>query len=378
MQAEAELLALTRWVLWGGLVLGVVLGAVGQATRFCVRGAIADWVGSRNPGRLLAWLLAVAVAAVAVQALIAFGAFDARRALGWNPSLPWLSYTLGGLVFGFGMMLGGGCPQRNLVKSGSGDLRALVTLLVTAVAAVMTLRGAFAPWRAQGLDSSVIALGMPQDLGSLLTGGSPAAAVVRAVAVLVLLAAVLAWGWRRRAAIGVSHLIGGSVVGLLVAAAFLLTGHIGFVAEHPQTLEPAWLGTQTRRPEGLNFVGPVAHTLDLLTLWTDRSTVVTFGVTVCLGVLLGSIASAHTRGEWKLQGFSSARETALHLSGGVLMGFGGVTALGCTLGNGVTGLALLSVGALLATGGIVAGALLAMRLRLHHEATARPLHPTTA
>jgi len=379
MPADAELLALTRWVLWGGLVLGIVLGAVGQATRFCVRGAIADWAGARQPGRLLGWLLAVAVAAVAVQALIALGAFDARRTLAWSSSLPWLSYTLGGLIFGFGMMLGGGCPQRNLVKSGSGDLRALVTLGVTAVAALMTLRGAFAPWRAQGLDGAAFALGQPQELGSLLTGGAPgAAAVVRGIAVLALLAAVLAWGWRRRAAIAAPHWIGGVMVGLLVAAAFLLTGQVGFVAEHPQTLEPAWVGTQTRRPEGLSFVAPLAHGLDLLTLWTDRSTVATFGVTLSLGVLLGSIASARIRGEWKLQGFASARETALHLAGGVLMGFGGITALGCTLGNGVTGLALLSLGALLATGGIVAGALLAMRLRLHHEGYARGLRASAA
>ena len=57
-----------RTVIWGGLVLGLVLGAVGQATRFCVRGAIDDWVRLRQPGRLVSWLLAIAVAALAVRA----------------------------------------------------------------------------------------------------------------------------------------------------------------------------------------------------------------------------------------------------------------------------------------------------------------------
>lgn len=370
MNADAELLVLTRWVVWGGLLLGLALGAISQSTRFCVRGAIADCAGKGQPARLLAWLLAVAVAAVCVQALIALGAFDARRTLAWSVGFPWLSYTVGGLLFGFGMMLGGGCPQRNLVKSGSGDLRALVTLLVTAVAALMTLRGAFAPWRVQALDAVALTLGMPQDLGSLLTGGAAGAGAgaVRGLAVLALLGLVLAWGWKRRAAIPATHWAGGAAVGVLVAVAYLLTGNVGFIAEHPQTLEPAWVGTQSRRPEGLSFVAPLAHGLDLLTLWTDRSTVATFGVTLSLGVLLGSIASASARREWRLQGFGDPRELARHLAGGVLMGFGGITALGCTLGNGVTGLAMLSVGALLATAGIVAGALAAMRLRLHHEA----------
>jgi hypothetical protein len=362
-----------RWVVWGGLALGLALGGAGQASRFCVRGAIADWALLRSPARMLAWALAVAVAAVGVQALLAAGLFDARRTLAWSERLPWASYLVGGGVFGFGMMLGGGCPQRNLVKTGSGDLRALVTLLVTAIAALMTLRGAFAPWRVHGLDRVAVALPGPQEAGSLLhlASGVPAAAVRWSLA-LGLAAVVLAWGWRQRRAIPAGHWLGGLAVGLLVPAALLLTGHVGFLPEHPETLEPAWVGTQTRRPEGLSLVAPLAHTLDLLTLWTDRNTVATFGVTLAAGALLGSFASAKLRGEWRLTSFTSPRELLLHLAGGILMGFGGITALGCTLGNGVTGLGLLSLGALLATGGIAAGAALALRLRLNHDAAPAP------
>ncbi|MES2481154.1 MAG: YeeE/YedE family protein [Pseudomonadota bacterium] len=357
----------TRWVVWGGLLLGLMLGAAGQATRFCVRGAIADLVIARSPGRLAGWLLAVMVAMLAVQALVALGLFDASRTLAWSPRLPWLSYVAGGAIFGFGMMLGGGCPQRNLVKSGSGDLRALVTLVVTAIAALMTLRGMFAPWRVEGLDRVTIELGKPQDLGSLLTAFAPG--TVRAIVVALAMAATLTWVWRHRRGVRAADAWGGVLVGLCVPAAFLLTGWLGYLAEHPETLEQAWLGTQSRRPEGLSFVAPLAHALDLLTLWTDRNTVATFGVMLSLGVLLGSFAWARARGGWRLQAFTTPRELLLHLSGGVLMGFGGVTALGCTLGNGVTGLAMLSAGAVLATAGIVAGALVALRLRLNHDAT---------
>ncbi len=359
----------TRWVVLGGLVLGLMIGAVGQGTRFCVRGAIADRVRTGSPGRLAGWLVAVVVALVAVQLLILLGMFDARRTLAWSTRLPWFSYVAGGAIFGFGMMLGSGCPQRNLVKTGGGDLRALVTLTVTAIAALMTLRGLFAPWRVAGFDRFTLELAGPQDFGSLL-GGS---ALVRAVVTAALAAAVLAWTWRHRREVKTTDWVGGLLVGLCVPAAFLLTGHFGHLAEHPETLEPAWLGTQSRRPEGLSFIAPLAHALDLLTLWTDQNTVATFGVTLAVGVLLGSFAWARARGAWKVESFTTPGQLIRHLCGGVLMGFGGVTALGCTLGNGVTGLAMLSAGAVLATAGIVGGALLAMRLRLNHEAADAPI-----
>lgn len=361
MSIAATPATLAQAVVWGGLVLGLVLGAVGQSTRFCVRGAIADWVQLRSPGRLVSWLLAVAVGAIAVQGLVSAGAFDATRTIGWGERFPWLSYLVGGGLFGYGMILAGGCPQRCLVKAGSGNLKALLTLVLVAIASLMTLRGAFAPLRASGLDAFANTLAGSQDLGAVLARSlSLPAALLRWLVTGAVTAGVLVLAWRVRAQLKPAHWIGGIAVGLLVAAAFYLTGHVGFIAEHPETLEPAWLGTQSKRPEGLSFAAPLAHALDLLTLWTDKSTVATFGVTLALGVLLGAFASARLRGDFRLESFQTPRELGAHAAGAVLMGFGGVTALGCSLGNGVTGLALLSSGSLLAVAGICAGARLAL------------------
>ncbi|WP_222622974.1 YeeE/YedE family protein [Ramlibacter cellulosilyticus] len=352
---------LAQFVVWGGLVLGLALGAVGQATRFCVRGAIADWVQLRSPGRFVSWMLAVAVGALALQALISAGSFDATRTIAWGERFPWVSYLVGGLLFGYGMILAGGCPQRCLVKAGSGNLKALATLVIVAVVSLMTLRGAFAPIRANGLDAVAASLGGSQDLGAVLGRAlASSAGTMRWIVALLVAAAVLALAWRVRAQLKPAHWFGGVAVGLLVAAAFWLTGTIGFLPEHPETLEPAWLGTQSKRPEGLSFSAPLGHALDLLTLWTDRNTVATFGVTVALGVLLGAFVSAKLRGDFKLESFQTPRELGAHTAGAALMGFGGITALGCSLGNGVTGLAMLSSGALLATAGITAGAWLAL------------------
>jgi uncharacterized membrane protein YedE/YeeE len=327
----------TSAVLWGALLIGLLLGAAGQASRFCVRGAIADWAVHGARSRMLEWVLVVAVAAAGTQALIALQGFDATRTLPWSDRFAWASYLLGGLVFGYGMVLAAGCPQRSLVKAGSRNLRADDTLIVAA------LRG-------------------PQDLGSLLAAALPLpAATLRGALLLALLVLAAAWLWRRRAELSRVQWTAGLLIGLLVPAAFWLTGQVGYLPEHPETLEPAWLGTQSRRPEALTFTGPIAHAVDLLTYWSDRNMTASFGVLLAAGVLLGSHLSARWRGEFRLESFGSREELRDHLLGGLLMGVGGVTAAGCSVGQGVTGLAMLSGGAVLAVAGIAAGALLALR-----------------
>lgn len=362
MTLDLEPAQLARLIAWGGLLLGLILGLVGQATRFCVRGAIADWVQLRAPGRALSWLLAIAVGAVGVQGLLSAGLLDGSRLMHWSDRLLWLSCLVGGLLFGFGMILAGGCPQRCLVKAGSGNLKAAFVLVLVAIAAAMTLRGMLAIPRMTLLDTWMVNLGGSQDLGRVLGSALDVdAQALRWGLAGVLLAAVLALAWRLRARMERAHWTGGVVVGLLVAAAFYLTGHLGYLPEHPETLEPAWLGTQSRRPEGLSFSAPMAHLLDLLTLWTDATMVATFGVLLALGVLAGSFVSARLRGEFRLETFTSPGEMGAHATGALLMGFGGISALGCSVGNGVTGLALQSSGAVLAVAGICLGAWLALR-----------------
>jgi uncharacterized membrane protein YedE/YeeE len=352
----------TQIVLWGGLALGLLLGAAGQASRFCVRGAIADLVLLGSRGRLASWVLAVLVAAAGTQALAGLQVFDATRTLAWSERFMAPSYLLGGLLFGYGMVLAAGCPQRSLVKVGAGNLKAIVTLLVAALAAQMTLRGLFAEARVGTVDRWGSTLAGPQDLGSMLASVSGGAAGAWRGGLLALLLALGgAWLWRRRAELTRVQFLGSLLVGLLVPLAWWLTGSLGYLPEHPDTLEPAWVGTQSRRPEALSFTAPIAHALDLLTYWTDRNTTLSFGVAVSLGVIVGSFASARWRGEFKLESFASPRELRNHLLGAVLMGVGGVTAAGCSIGQGVTGLAMLSAGAVIAVVGIVAGALLALR-----------------
>ncbi len=351
-------------VLWGGLALGMALGAVAQATRFCTMGALADWFSYGGTARLMMWVLAVAVAAVGTLILIDIGWLDATRTVAWSDRFLWLSYLVGGSLFGYGMVLASGCPQRNLVKAGGGSLKAWVALIVAALTAQMTLRGVLAEPRVRLLDAAGVQLAHPQDLGSMLGAalGAPAG-TLRWVMLALLVAVTVVLLWRTRRSFEPSHWVGGLVVGLLVCVAWVLTGHLGFLAEHPDTLEARWMGTASGRPEALTFTAPIAHALDLLTLWSDKNNTATFGVAVAGGVLLGSAVSALWRQEFRIESFRGTEDLVNHLAGGVLMGFGGVTAMGCSIGQGVTGLALLSTGACLAVTGIVAGTWLALRVQ---------------
>lgn len=354
---------LAQLVLLCGFAIGLAFGAIAQATRFCTMGAIADLVNFGDATRLRLWVWATLVALLGTQALIVLAGVDLSASIYTGRRLPWLSHALGGLMFGFGMVLASGCPSRALTRAGGGNLKAVVVLLVVGLAAQMTLRGLFAVPRADWLDPVGLLLAGPQDLpswlGRMLTIDTAALRVVLAGT----LAVPLLW-WLLRGGRDFTQpavLLGGLGVGALVVLAWLATGQLGHLAEHPETLEPAWLGTSSRRPEALSFVAPTAHALDLLTLWTDRGTVLSFGVATALGTLLGAAGVALLKREFRWEGFRDVRDAAQHLGGAALMGIGGVTALGCSIGQGVSGLSLLSVGSAIAVAGIVGGAVAALR-----------------
>jgi uncharacterized protein len=96
-------------------------------------------------------------------------------------------------------------------------------------------------------------------------------------------------------------------------------------------------------------------------LYSDSSKTLTFGIVGVAGVVVGSAAAALAGGSFRWEGFAGTEDTANHIVGAALMGVGGVTALGCTVGQGLSGLSTLSLGSVIAVAGIVAGAVLALR-----------------
>ncbi len=361
--------AISQTVLAGGLGIGLVFGIVASRSNFCTMGALSDIVNMGHWGRMRMWMLALAVAIAGTTALALSGQIDLAKAVARRPALPWLSMLLGGVLFGVGMTLAGGCANKNLLRLGAGSLRSLVVLLVLGISSYMTLKGLFAQGRASFLDPVAIRLdeaGWPdQGLAtavSRLAGLDDRSAllITAAVAVLALLVFVFKdAGFRSHG----KHLLGGLVLGALIPLGWYVTGHLGF-GENPDTLENVYFATNSRTLESMSFVAPIAYLLELLMLWTDKSLGLSFGITTVMGVVLGAAAWSLATKSFRWEGFASLQDLRHHLVGAVLMGFGGVTAMGCTVGQGLTGLSTLAMGSFIAVAGIVLGCVATLRVLL--------------
>jgi hypothetical protein len=251
-------------------------------------------------------------------------------------------------------------------------VRSIVVLVFMGIAAYMTLKGLFGQWRAAWLDPVAINLAdwgwKDQSLGTALaraTGLAPRSALLLAAAVLAL--GLLAFVFKdRRFRSNASQVGGALAIGALVVAGWYLSGHLGF-GENPETLEHGYLGTNSRTIESMSFVGPVAYGLELLMLWTDKSLHLTFGIASVIGVVLGSAAYALASRRFRWEGFASLADLRNQLLGALLMGFGGVTALGCTIGQGLSGISTLAIGSFIALAGIIAGSVATLKYTLWRE-----------
>ena len=353
-----------------GFALAVVFGAVAQRVDFCTMGAVTDIHVSSDWRRMRMWLLAIAVAIAGAAALEASALADLSKSIYTGPSVPWASHLVGGFLFGFGMTLASGCGSKLLIRAGAGNLKSLVVLIVLGVSAYMTLKGLFAIWRVSTLDTLRIdtrALGaahsdVPSLVGALGSGSSFALSSLRLPLALAIAAAVAAFVFSARDFRAErAMIVGGIVIGAVVVGGWYVTAHLGHLAEDPRTLEETFVATNSGRAESYSFVAPVAYTLELLMLWSDRSRIVTFGIAGVLGVAAGSAAMALATRRFRWEGFASTEDLVNHIVGGVLMGFGGVTALGCTIGQGLSGISTLAIGSFIALASIVGGCVAALK-----------------
>jgi uncharacterized protein len=356
-------------VVAAGFALAFVFGFTAARTNFCTMGALSDIVNMGSWARMRTWMLALAVAMLGTAWLALAGQIDIAKAVQLRPVVPWLSLLAGGALFGVGMTIAGGCANRNLVRLGAGSVRSLVVLAFMAIASYMALKGLFAQWRSDWLDPVRIDLAAfgwtDASLATAfakITGLAPRAA-------LALVAAVLGGGLLvfvlrdRRYRANRIQIVGGFVLGAVVAAGWYVTGHLGY-GENPDTLETVFHGTNSRTIESISFVGPLAYSLELLLLWTDKSLHATFGIALVLGTIAGSFTQAIATRTFRLEGFASLGDLRNQLAGAFLMGAGGVTALGCTIGQGLSGLSTLAIGSVLAVAGIAAGCVATLKVLL--------------
>lgn len=332
-----------------GVLLGMVLGAVIRATRFCTACAVRDVVRSRDytNARMFAATLALAIAGT--QWLHLTGRLDLRESIYWGAGLDWFGAVSGGLVFGVGMAMVGTCAFSTLTRTAGGDLRGLFDAMVIGITGYATLAGIFAEPRIAGSELATPVAGPlaeTPDLVSLLNGF--AGTDLRVAVAILLPAVLLIWAWRGAAfRRNRAKQLGAIVVGITVPVAWLTTATLGADPFDPQPLS------------GVTYVSGISEALVYAMTFTGA--VPSFGIGLAFGTLAGAALTARLRGEMRLEAFADAREMRRHLIGAALMGAGGVTALGCTLGQGLTGVSTLALSSLLALASIWTGAAIGQR-----------------
>lgn len=356
---------LTSQVLWAAFILSTVFGAIAQRTHFCTMGAVSDIVNMSDWTRMRMWGMAIGVAMIGFFSMVAAGLIDADKTLYASNRFIWLSALVGGAMFGFGMVLSSGCGSKTLVRIGGGSLKSLVVFAIMGIAGFATLKGITAVARVATVDRVAVDFTVNATLPNWLAnlwGISPS--VTGLGLALLIGSALIVWALYREDFRNFNNLLGGLGIGAVVAAMWWVSGVLGHVAEHPETLQEVFVGTNTGRAEAMSFVAPMAYTLDWLMFFSDKSKVLTVAVVSVVGVVIGSAAHALATRSFRWEGFRDVKDTANHLVGATLMGVGGVTAMGCTIGQGLSGISTLSGTSIVAVGAIVLGCVAGLKYQI--------------
>lgn len=351
-----------QMVAWLGFALAFIFGYVANKTSFCTMGAVSDLVNMGDWGRMRAWLLGIAIAILGTGVLVYLGYLNVAATYYTRGPFHWLAFWVGGLSFGVGMTLASGCGQRTLVRLGGGNLKSVVVFLFMGYVALVSMNGILRVFSDQVLRAEwfTVYLGSDQSLPSVLGLASAQGHLLAACALALPILAFVFINKDFRAS--VDNILAGMVVGLVVVGGWYVTARLGY-QEDPETMEMVYMGTASKLAESMTFVGPLANTMDLWAYWTDKT--MNFGIAAVFGVVLGSFAYSVFNKSFRWEYFTSPQDMFRHLVGAALMGYGGVTALGCTIGQGVTGVSTLALGSFLALFGIIAGAVITMKIQYY-------------
>lgn len=373
--------------LWSTFIIAVILGAVVNKTNFCTMGAVSDMVNMNDYGRFRAWLLAIATATLGVAILEYLGKADVTSSFP-----PYRDTTLlvgesiiGGILFGIGMTLGSGCGNKTLIRIGGGNIKSLFVFAVIAVIAYfmtnpfpgsdVTLYSAlFYDW----IRPLSITLESNQDIGALLSDEN--ASTMRLAAGLVIGILLLIFIFRSAEfKSSKDNILGGLIVGLAVLSAWYISSNInvnadeslysmsGYYEEWDMLAESEEGKPAQGRPlssQSFTFINPIGQTYGYLKSGLD-STLLTFGLMSVFGVIIGSFLWSLISRSFRIEWFVDFKDFMTHVIGAALMGFGGVLALGCTVGQGITGVSTLALGSILTLIAIIFGSAMTMKIQYY-------------
>ena len=348
-----EEIPITTVVGLAGFFAGMIFGGVANLTNFCTMGALSDIVFMEDYGRFRTWLLAIAVAIITSQTLHVMGMIDLYESIYQTANLGWLGGIIGGLLFGFGMTMAGGCANKNLVRIGGGNLKSIVVIIVMAIFAYMTLRGLIGLARIEieafsNMDLTQLGLKSQGliDIFALIIGSE--AEKLRIGFSVIVTSFLLIYCFKDHSfRTSNVNIFGGIIIGALVPLGWWITGVLGF-----DDFEPTSLFSFT-------FVSPAGESIQYLMTYTGAT--INFGIATVGGVVVGSFLVSLMSGSFHVEAFNEKEDMKRHLFGAAIMGIGGVLALGCTVGQGITGMSTLALGSVIALTSIIVGGLLGFK-----------------
>ena len=384
-------LSAQSFFLWSTFVIAVILGLVVNKTNFCTMGAVSDLVNMGDGARLRAWILAATVALIGVVVLETFGMVNVSSTLPpyRGSEFQWGRYILGGVLFGVGMTFASGCGNKTLIRIGGGNIKSIFVFAVIAVIAYYMVdpfkelpstwyQTYFASW----LGQAAISLDTPQDLGSIVGNWFGISAMTMRIALGVVIAAIaLRYIFRseefRKSS---DNVLAGFVVGIIVLLAWYFTSNIAvntedgsfsmtqFYGEWDMMMDSEEgkpkNGSTNLQSQSFTFISPIGQIFGYIGS-SFSSAFLSFGVVSVLGVIVGSFIWTLITRSFRVEWFNSFKDFYMHMIGAVLMGFGGVLGLGCTVGQSITGVSTLALGSFLVFISIVFGSAMTMKIQYY-------------
>jgi len=354
-------------------ILGFILGYVVNKTNFCTMGAVSDLVNIGDSSRFKAWLLAIATAIVGVTLLeyMSIVDIDESRIPYRNSVFFWPRYIIGGIMFGIGMTLASGCGNKILIRIGGGNIKSIFVLIVAGLMALLMTRTdfyglLFHSWM-NPISPDLAKLGISdqsiQTIFSSITGIESNNMIITILVPAIISILLLKYIFSSYSKLSSDNILSGIVVGLVVTFAWLISGG---------ELGQAWIENNdfldTPYPsvgvQSFTFINPMGELLIYSSSFFD-SFYLTFGVTALISTIFGSFIYALISNNLRLEWFANKHDFYRHLLGAVLIGIGGVLSLGCTIGQGVTGVSTLALGSIITLISIIFGASLMMKIEYY-------------
>lgn len=327
-----------------GLFIGIAFGVIAQKNQFCFSGSIKDYILTKSTKRGASVIMAMIIAIISTTLMANHFGIDLTQSSYFKSNINYFAIIFGGLLFGAGMMIADGCSSRSLVKYAQGDSNALITLIFIAIFAYATTKGML-----YGILNPFINSPFLIELSSNIKNVQMNIFVVLAILIIILL--VLVKKVKR-----IFTLIDGVLIGLLVSVAWFVSGYIG---QDSMEREIAL--------SSITFVYPTAKALELFTYYQVNE--LSFGITIICGVLIGTFLMSFSNKKYSFGCTSNQNinKVKYNMIGGALMGTGGILAIGCTVGQGLSGLSTLAFSSALAIISIFISALITAKILNKYE-----------